>query len=336
MMFRNSNQPHDSVAATTPKNRPIRRIAILAGLCAPLLLTACDSFQSEKANRALTSNTLVASGSSTVYPLTLEAAKRFERTKPDAHVEVSYTGTNAGFRKFCNGETDINNASRPINPEELALCAANEIRHLALPIAMDAIAVVVHPSNTWAKDISVAELAALWAPSAEGKVKTWRDVRESWPDKPIVLFGRGQDSGTYDYFTTAVVGSTRSSRSDYTASEDEEFLAGKIAAEPNALGFFGIGGYHRHWNELKLLAVADQGPPVYPSLDTVKRGEYTPLARPLFLYVNQDSLATKPELRAFVASYLEGIPGWIHFTGYMPLERSAYAEGLIRIRSDSK
>lgn len=335
MMVPIPRQSHCPAAARTTPSAPMRRLTLLACLCVPLLAGCDGGAQAEKATRASTPNTLVASGSSTVYPLTLEAASRFERSRPDAHVDVSFTGTSAGFRKFCKGETDINNASRPINEEESALCASNEIRYLALPVAMDAVSIVVHPSNTWVADISVAELARLWSPAAEGKLKTWRDIRDSWPDKPIVLFGRGQDSGTYDYFTTAIVGTTRASRSDYTASEDEEFLAGKIAEEPNALGFFGIGGYHRHWNELKLVAVADGGAPVFPTLETVKRGEYTPLARPLFLYVNRDSLGSKPDLGPFVTAYLEGIRSWIHFTGYMPLDAGAYDEGVARLREGS-
>lgn len=282
--------------------------------------------------QAAASDDLTASGSSTVYPLTREAARRYERANPDANIAVEFTGTTAGFEKFCAGETDINNASRPIDESERAVCASNDVAYVEVPIAMDAISIVVHPSNRWANDITVDELHRLWSPASEGEVMTWRDVRASWPDEPIELFGRGQDSGTYDYFTTAIVGATRSSRMDYVASEDEEFLAAQIAAEPGALGFFGIGGYHRHWNELKLLAVAYSDQPVFPTLETVKRGEYTPLSRPLYLYLNRQSVKDKPELHRFAMAYVEGIRDWIHFTGYLPLEEQEYADTLDALR----
>lgn len=277
---------------------------------------------------ALAGDAIVADGSSTVYPLTREAARRFQRSHGDVSIDVSFSGSTAGFRRFCAGELDISNASRAMNAQEAAACDAEGVRYRQLPIAMDAIAVVVHPRNRWAKDISVTELRALWAPAAEGKVKTWKDVRPEWPAKPIVLFGRGQDSGTYDTFTTEVVGATRSSRMDYTASEDEEALAKAIADEPNALGFFGIGAYHRHWDELKLIAIDNGAGAIYPTLETVKQGQYQPLTRPLFLYVNEQRLSTKPALVAFLSDYLGGIAAWIHFTGFMPLMPGAYQEGL--------
>ncbi len=293
------------------------------------LLGACGN---EPTVRAITAQTVLADGSSTVYPLTHEAARRFERANANAHIDVKFSGTTGGFRHFCAGETDISNASRSINAEEKAQCESNGVRYLELPLAMDSMAIVVHPHNTWTNDITVAELKKLWSPEAEGKVNTWKDVRADWPDRPIALFGRGQDSGTYDYFTTVIVGETRSSRKDYFGSEDEELLASKIANEPNALGFFGIGGYHRHWDELKLVAVDDGQGPVFPTLETVKNGSYTPLTRPLYLYVNEDSLASKTTLRPFLDAYLSGITSWIHFTGYMPLAGSSYAESLERLR----
>jgi len=187
---------------------------------------------------------------------------------------------------------------------------------------------VVNPANTWVDAISVEELKKLWSPAAEKKLNSWRDLREDWPDMPIVLFGRGQDSGTYDVFTQAIVGATHSSRQDYQASEDEEFLAKAIAAEPNAIGFFGIGAYHRHWDELKLVAVDAGNGAVFPTLETVAQHQYQPLTRPLFLYVSQRSLADKPLLDSFLRHYLDGLPGWIHFTGYMPLARDSYRSSL--------
>lgn len=275
---------------------------------------------------------LKASGSSTVYPLTTEAARRFERKNNGLDINVEFTGTTAGFKKFCAGEVDINNASRAINATEKAICNSNQIKYIEVPVAMDAISIVVNPANDWVNEISLSELKRLWSPESENEIVSWQDIRAEWPDEPIVLFGRGQDSGTYDYFTSQIVGSTRSSRMDYTASEDEEFLAAEIAAEPNALGFFGIGAYHRHWDSLKVLAITNKNNSVYPSLDTVKNGEYAPLSRPLYVYVNKNSIANTPELSKFIFSYLEGIRSWVHFTGFLPLDDNVYADSLNKIK----
>ncbi|WP_407351211.1 PstS family phosphate ABC transporter substrate-binding protein [Luteimonas sp. R10] len=309
---------------------PLKAVAA-CGLA--VLLAACGEPAGTPAR--ITADTILVDGSSTVYPLTREAARRFRRgARGAAAVDVRFSGTTAGFRRFCTGETDIANASRPMNREEEAECARNGVEHLRLPIATDAVSIVVHPDNGWAHDISIEELGRLWAPEAEGRIVRWQDLRKDWPDRPIVLFGRGQDSGTYDHFTESVTGAARRSRHDYTASEDEERLAEGIAGEPDALGFFGIGAYHRHWDSLKLLAVDNGQGPVFPTLDTVKAGRYQPLSRPLYLYVNRDAFARKPQLRPFLRSYLGGLRSWIHFTGFMPLDPAAYADGLRRLAED--
>lgn len=292
----------------------------LAAGIAATLLAACGQAPSATSDAA----DLRVDGSSTVFPLTREAVRRFQRGAEAGQIEVKFSGTAAGFRRFCAGETDISNASREINAEELAQCKANGVEFRVVPLAMDSIAVVVNPANSWVDDISVDELKKLWSPLAEKQIDNWRDLRPDWPDAPIVLFGRGQDSGTYDIFTQAIVGTTHSSRQDYKASEDEEFLANAIAAEPNALGFFGIGAYHRHWDALKLVAVDAGNGAVFPTLETVAQDRYQPLTRPLFLYVSQRSLAEKPLLGRFLTHYLDGLPGWIHFTGYMPLAQDSY------------
>lgn len=297
------------------------------GLVFLSVLSACSDSASQT-ERLVTPSTILIDGSSTVYPLSKEAARRFERKNPKAHIDVEFSGTTAGFRTFCDGETDINNASRLINDVEKQACDNTNVRYLELPIAMDSIAIVVNPKNTWANNISVEELRKLWEPESEGKVKSWSDIRSDWPERPIELFGRGQDSGTYDYFTRTIVGSPRSSRLDYTASEDEEFLVEKISSNENALGFFGIGAYHRNWDELKLVSVDG----VYPSLETVKNQSYTPLTRRLYLYVNEDSLAGKSALVPFLESYLTGLNGWIHFTGYMPIDQSVLEENVAQIK----
>lgn len=275
---------------------------------------------------------LLIDGSSTVYPLTQEAVRRFLRAHQGHPIDVAFSGTSAGFRRLCAGETDINDASREINAEERARCEENGVRYRQVPLAMDAIALVVHPGNRWATDITVEELKKLWEPAAEGKIVRWNQIRPEWPDRPVKLFGRGQDSGTYDIFTEEIVGTSHSSRQDYTASENEEELAAGIAVEPDALGFFGIGAYHRHWDELKLLAVDNGKGPVYPTLSTVSLGQYQPLTRPLFLYLSEQSLRRKPVTQAFVEHYLDGLPGWIHFTGFMPLSSERYRESLAALK----
>lgn len=292
-----------------------------------MLLAAAVALVSSAAGQALAQQ-IVADGSSTVYPITEEAARR-----QGIEISNSFSGTTGGFRSFCAGETDISNASRPINAEEIASCEEAGVEYVELPIAFDALAVVVHAENDWAQSITLEELRTLWEPAAEGAVATWQQVRAEWPDRPIALFGRGQDSGTYDYFTSVVVGETRSSRSDYTASENEEELVRGIAANPDALGFFGVGAYFRHWEELKDLAVDSGKGPVHPALREVLAGRYQPLGRPLFLYVNAASLQRKPALKEFLRAYLGGMQSWVHFTGYMPLSAMAYERGLERLEA---
>lgn len=269
---------------------------------------------------------ITADGSSTVYPITVEAARR-----TGTEIDVAFSGTTGGFRRFCAAETDISNASRPIDKQEIDACEAAGVAFVELPIAFDALAVVVNATNDWASSITVEELRELWEPAAEGTVTTWRQIRADWPDRPIKLFGRGQDSGTYDYFTSVIVGQTRSSRSDYTASEDEEWLVANIAVNQDALGFFGVGAYFRHWEELKDLGIDSGGGPVHPSLREVLAGRYQPLGRPLFLYVNAASLESKPELRSFLNGYLDSMQNWVHFTGYMPLPARAYEQAIKRL-----
>lgn len=271
-------------------------------------------------------NFIKADGSSTVFPISYEAAQRYQRENSNAPaIAVSFSGTGDGFDKFCAGETDINNASRPISTEEMAECKANGIQYLELPIALDAITVVVNPENDWAEDITTEELKKIWEPSAQGSIDNWNQVRSSWPDQPLTLYGPGEESGTFDYFTEVIVDESGGSRTDYTQDEDDSALVEAIAQDPNALGYFGLGYYAANWNRLKSLAVDNGQQSAQPSADAVRALEYQPLSRPLLIYVDIGSLEAKPELQSFVEYYVESVQNWVPFVGYVPLEEETYA-----------
>ncbi len=268
------------------------------------ILAACLTLSMAAAAQA---NTLVKiDGSSTVYPLTEAVAEDFQKMKKGAiKVTVGISGTGGGFKKFCRGETDISDASRPIVKKEMEACAAAGIKYIELPIAYDALTVVLHPQNKFASTMTVAELKAIWEPTAQGKIMKWNQVNPAWPDMPIKLFGAGADSGTFDYFTEAIVGKSKSSRGDFTASEDDNVLVQGVTRDKGALGFFGYSYYAENTKKLKAVAIAEKAgkPGVLPSFDTVKNGTYQPLSRPVFLYVNAKSV-DKPEVKEFMEYYL--------------------------------
>ncbi|NMC69414.1 MAG: PstS family phosphate ABC transporter substrate-binding protein [Myxococcales bacterium] len=277
-----------------------------------------------------------ADGSSTVFPITEAVAEEFQKSHPGVKVTVGISGTGGGFQKFCAGETDLSDASRPIQPAEVEACAKAGVEYVELPVAYDGIAIVVHPKNDWAQHITVEELGRLWAPEAQGKVLRWSDVRTGWPDREIHLFGPGVDSGTYDYFTEATVGKEHSSRGDFTSSEDDNVLVQGIATDELALGFFGFAYYEENRDKLKLLPVDDGKPdngdgPIAASLETIRNGTYQPLSRPLFVYAAARALE-RPEVTAFVEYYLtEGVP-LVAEVGYVPLPERAYPLALQRVR----
>ncbi|HEY9853953.1 MAG TPA: PstS family phosphate ABC transporter substrate-binding protein [Leptolyngbyaceae cyanobacterium] len=260
-------------------------------------------------------------GSSTVYPISAAVAEEFQRARRNAiRVTVGISGTGGGFKKFCRGETDISNASRPILAEELQACRAAGIQFIELPVAYDALTVVVNPQNNWATNISVAELKKIWQPGAQGTVTKWNQVRQGWPDAPLKLFGPGADSGTFDYFTEAVVGKSKSSRGDYTASEDDNVLVQGVSRDRNALGYFGYAYYEA--NKSRLKAVAING--VLPSRQTVENGSYKPLSRPVFIYVNAKA-AQRAEVRDFINFYMSNAPRLVPVVKYVPLPAQAYS-----------
>lgn len=260
-------------------------------------------------------------GSSTVYPITEAIAEEFQKKNPNVRVTVGISGTGGGFKKFVIGETDINDASRPIKEEEKKKCEKNGIEYLELKVGFDGITVVVNPENDWCKDLTVEELKKIWEPGS--KVKKWRDIRAEWPDEEIVLFGPDTDSGTFDYFTEVIVGEEGKSRSDYTASADDNVLVEGVAGEKYALGYFGFAYYEENQNKLKALKVNG----VFPTFESIKSGKYAPLSRPLYIYVNKKSLE-RPEVFAFVKFYLENAANLIPDVGYVALPASDYQKAL--------
>jgi phosphate transport system substrate-binding protein len=266
-------------------------------------------------------------GSSTVFPISEAVAEEFQKVSPDVRVTVGISGTGGGFQKFCRAETDISDASRPIRPAEIEACQKAGIEYIELPVAYDGLAVVVNPKNTWATSITVAELKTLWAPEAQGKVLRWNQVRPSWPDREIRLFGAGVDSGTYDYFTEAIVGKEGASRGDFTSSEDDNVLVQGVGSDELALGFIPIAYVEQNAAKLKLVpvedGVADNGSgPILPSATTVRDGTYQPLSRPLFIYVATKA-AERPEVQQFVSSFFNA-DALIREVGYVELTPQIY------------
>src|ERR671918_151542 len=254
------------------------------------------------------SGRIVSDGSSTVGPLTTAAAERFREEQPDVNIEVGISGTGGGFERFCAGETDVSNASRPIDEEEeVPICEENGIEYTELQVAVDALTVVVNPENDWAECLTVEQLNTMWGPEAEGEITNWSQVDPGSPDQQLSLAGRGTDSGTFDYFTDGVNGEEGASRSDYTPSEDDNVIVQAVQGDTGALGYFGFTYYEENQDTLKAVAVEnEEGECVEPSAEAAQDGSYNPLARPLFVYVKNESLA-RPEVEAFLRYYLENI-----------------------------
>lgn len=277
-------------------------------------------------------------GSSTVYPITEGIAEDFQKAKKNAiKVTVGISGTGGGFKKFCRGETDISNASRPILTKEMADCKAAGIEYFELPVAFDALTVVVNPKNAFLKEISIAELKTMWEPAAQGKVTRWNQVNPAWPDAPLKLFGAGADSGTFDYFTEAVTGKSKSSRGDFTASEDDNVLVQGVAQDANALGFFGYAYYAENTKRLRAVPIVERSgkPGVLPSEASVLNGSYQPLSRPIFIYINAKSL-DKPEIKEFVAFYMKNVTKIAKEVKYVPLPAQAYDSNLEHLAKGKK
>ena len=262
-------------------------------------------------------------GSSSVYPITEAVAEEFRNINKDIRITVGVSGTGGGFKKFARGETDISNASRPIKGSEIEACQKAGISFIEIPVAYDGLAVVVSPSNNFVDHLTVEELKKMWEPAAQGRITSWRQIRPSFPDVPLRLYGAGTSSGTYDYFTEAVVGEAKSSRGDYTASEDDNVLVQGVSSDKGALGYFGLAYYEENKSKLKLVPIDGGKGPVLPTDSTVRTGVYAPLSRPEFIYVKQQS-AGLPHVQDFVRFYMEQAPALVKEVGYVPLPAEAY------------
>lgn len=270
-------------------------------------------------------------GSSTVFPITEAVASAFRGLAPGVDINLGVSGTSAGFERFCAGETTISDASRPIKEAEAAGCGAAGVAFVELPVAYDGISVAVNASNSWAACLTTDELRRIWEPAAEGRITSWRDVRPEWPAVPLTLYGAGSDSGTFDYFTAAIVGSEDAIRADYTGSEDDYLLAQDLSADAGGMGFFGYSYMIEYERELRPLAIDHGAGCVGPSEATIADGSYQPLSRPIFIYVRADALA-RPEVAAFVEFYLANAPTLVRAARYIPLPARAYELALARAR----
>jgi phosphate transport system substrate-binding protein len=270
-------------------------------------------------------------GSSTVFPITQAVAEEFMKVHKKVRVSVGIAGTGGGFKRFVIGDTDINDASRPISESEIAECQKNGIEYLELKVAIDGLSVVVHPENDWCKALTVAQLKTLWSPGSS--IKKWNELDPNWPNADIRLYGAGPDSGTFDYFTEAIVGKAKSSRSDYTPSEDDNVLVQGVNGDKNSLGYFGYAYYADNADKVKLVAIAngdDVNQAVAPTHESILNGTYKPLSRPLFIYVNKKSL-DKPPVREFVKYFLAKGQDFVKEVHYIQLPERELLESRERL-----
>lgn len=294
----------------------------LAAVPAALLAVGCGGGEQGGEEGGLRGMVAI-DGSSTVFPISEAMAEEFQIANPGVRVTVGISGTGGGFKKFCAGETDISNASRPIKPTEVDLCAESGIEPIQIPVAWDGLTVVRNPANDWATCMTVDELARLWQPGST--ITRWNQIRPDWPDEEIVLYGPDTDSGTFDYFTEAIVGEEDASRDDYTASADDNVLVVGVEGDRGSLGYFGFAYYEESSDRLSAVAVDSGSGCVGPSREAIESGTYAPLSRPMFIYVKPDAMA-RPEVRAFVEFYLNNATALVPEVGYVPLADERYTE----------
>jgi phosphate transport system substrate-binding protein len=302
----------------------MKKLLVLTTLV--LVVIACKKEKENNVeNTTELTGTIKVDGSSTVFPITEAAAEEYRSEQPEVKVTIGVSGTGGGFKKFSRGETNISNASRPIKDKEIEACKENNITYVELEVAYDGLAVLVNPENTWVDSFTIEELKKIWEPEAQAKIMKWNQIRPEWPNEEIHLFGPGVASGTYDYFTEAIVGKSGSSRGDFTASEDDHVLVQGIAGDKYSLGFFGLAYYAENKDKLTLIGVNNGEEVVKPTLETVSNGTYRPLSRPLFIYVNSTSVKS-PEVVEFVSFYIENAGELSKDVGYIPLPPENYKE----------
>jgi len=301
-------------------------IAVLA-----FTMIACGNKKGQNKDGEATGSISV-DGSSTVYPITEAVAEEFRAVKPEIDVTIGVSGTGGGFQKFVRGETNISDASRPIKDKEAAAAKENNISYVELKVALDGLAVVINPENDWAKSFTVQELKKIWEPAAQGTVMKWNQVNPEWPNEEIHLYGPGVASGTFDYFTEVINGKSGSSRGDYTASEDDNLLVQGVAGDKFGLGFFGLAYFKENEDKLALASIDGGNGPIIPTAETVNDGSYSPLSRPLFIYVNSSSVKN-PEVVEFVRFYLKEAGKLSTDVGYFPLTDKDYAGELKKFNS---
>jgi phosphate transport system substrate-binding protein len=304
----------------------MKRVLFAAALLAVSLGAMSDAQADKKMKGSVSID-----GSSTVYPISEAVAEEFNAMYPRVRVTIGVSGTGGGFKKFAVGETDINDASRPIKDKEMAKAKENGIGFIELPVAFDGLSVVVNPENDWVDHLSTEELQRIWQP--ESDVMLWSDVRPEWPKEKIKLYGPGTDSGTFDYFTEAINGESQLCRADFTASEDDNVLVQGIAGDKYALGFFGFAYYIENTDKLKVVPVDGGNGPQVPTHDTINNGSYSPLSRPLFIYVT-DKAAEREDVQTFVNFYLDNAGELAGEVGYVALPEKAY--DLARQRFEKK
>jgi phosphate transport system substrate-binding protein len=336
------------VERRTVGNRPFSRLVLLLLALAVLALGAagCGRGDDEGAagsdtNTAASEDTttaeelsgdVIADGSSTVGPLTTAAAEAYREEQPGVNVEVGISGTGGGFERFCAGETDISDASRPIkDDEEAPLCADAGITYVDYTVAIDALTVIVNTENDWVTCLTVEQLMKIWEPGAEGKIDNWNQIDPSFPDEPLTLSGPGTDSGTFDYFTAEINGEEGASRADYNASEDDNVIVQAVAGEKGALGYLGYTYYEENTDTLKAVEVDGGDGCVAPSAETAQDGSYTPLSRPLFIYVKDESITGQPQVKGFVDYYLNNLVSLAEGAQFIPVTQDVIDENLSKL-----
>lgn len=323
---------NEALNGLKPRGQQARVIALVFFLLTAALIAGCRREDHGAASPQDTlRGTVEIDGSSTVFPITQAVAEEFRKLHTRVQIPVGISGTGGGFKRFAAGETDVADASRPIKKSEADEAAKNGIEYIEFAVAFDGLSVLVNKTNRFADCITVPELKRVWEPGSA--IARWNDVRAEWPDRPVRLYGPGTDSGTFDYFTAAIMGKEDASRPDFTASEDDNVLIQGVAGDRNSLGYLGFAYYHENTDKLKALAIDAGNGCVLPSEQTILNGTYTPLSRPVYIYVKKSSLA-RTEVRAFVEFYLRNAAGLVREVGYVPLPDSDYQQSLSGIAGD--